>query len=332
MGLFGKKNKNIELKQDISGYLVFPYPLKHDVVYLNRKAIVPENALLAFAARGKVLDWLPTGTHTLTPVILPLANKKFKLSKLDKYGDAPDGFNAFAYFVNMGVVQNFVFGTYKKLRFNNAKDGRFWVKLQFAVDLQVVDHEKFLKSLLRQLAILRPNEPEDIVATWLSEFTTEHLQKYQFFKSQFTRPRADEIAEVLQAKLAPLLEDVGLGILGMRVLEIDMAGLKKQPKNPLMAKVPESPKSTKSTNFLQENLKNQEKICHETDIILEENEYSTSLEDNEMTIYKPEEQWQAACAEDYEAIEAQRAKLEEKNALKDKRSVWSGWEKFLGKD
>jgi hypothetical protein len=158
------------------------------------------------------------------------------------------------------------------------------------------------------------------------------LQKYQFFKSQFTRPRADEIAEVLQAKLAPLLEDVGLGILGMRVLEIDMAGLKKQPKNPLMAKVPESPKPTKSTNFLQENLKNQEKICHETDIILEENEYSTSLEDNEMNYYNHEEEWQAACADDYEALEAHRAKLEEHQAARDKRSIWSGWEKFLGKD
>lgn len=328
MGLFGKKSKkNIELKQDISGYLVFPYPLKHDVVYLNHKAVVPDDTKLALATRGKVLDWLPSGTHTLSPVILPLANKKFKLAKLDKYGNAPDGFNAFAYFVNLNPVQNFVFGTYKKLRFNNAKDGRFWVKLQFAVDLQVVDHEKFLKSLLRQLAILRPNEPEDIVATWLSEFATEHLQKYQFFKSQFARPRVDEVAEVLGAKLVPLLVGVGVGINGIRVLEIDISGA-KQPKNPLMAKADK----TKSTNFLQENLKKQENLCQQTGINLEKKEYITSLEDNKMNYNDQEDEWQNACQEDFEALEAQRATLEETKAQEDQNSVWRGWEKFLGKD
>ena len=144
--------------------------------------------------------------------------------------------------------------------------------------------------------------------------------------------RIADLLDQIHATLAETDEDVGLGILGMRVLEIDMAGLKKQPKNPLMAKVPASSKATKSTNFLQENLKNKEKISHETDIKFEENEYSTSLEDNEMNYYNQEEEWQNACAEDYEAIEAQRAKLEERQAARDKRSIWSGWEKFLGKD
>ena len=51
-----------------------------------------------------------------------------------------------------------------------------------------------------------------------------------------------------------------------------------------------------------------------------------------MNYYNQEEEWQNACADDYEAIEAQRAKLEERQASRDKRSIWSGWEKFLGKD
>ena len=62
MGIFGrKKNLDIELKQDIAGYLVFPFQLKGDLVLLNHKAIVPQNCLLAFATRGRVLDYLNTG-------------------------------------------------------------------------------------------------------------------------------------------------------------------------------------------------------------------------------------------------------------------------------
>ena len=323
MGIFKRKNKkNIELKQDISGYLVFPYPLRHDVVFLNHNAVVPENTTLAFATRGKILDFLPSGTHTLTPALLPKANKKFKLSKLDKYGEVPDGFNGFAYFVNLATVQNFAFGTYKKIRYHNELDGRFWIKMHFVADLQVEDAELLLKSLVRQLAILRANEPEDIVAMWLSEFVTDQLQKNEYRKNQFAKPRVQEIAELLGAKLVLLLEDVGLRLLAIRVLEVEFSGKKSSAKNPLLSKQ----KNLSQSNKILQNMTNQDiKLSPKQDIIFEESEYNSLSEENQMhTNY---ENHYNDSQKTHEEIENDCARLEEEAMKK-----WIGWEKFLKKD
>ena len=237
MGLFRRKTKDIVLKQDISGYLVFPFPLKKDYVMLGRKAVVPEGTVLAFATKGKVLDILPEGQHTLTPAYLPLANKKFKLNKIDKYGQSPDGFYGYAYYVNLGAVKNFAFGTYKKLRYKNELDGKFWVKMEFAVNLQVSDEKLFMKSLFRSLAFLKPNEAENIVEGWLSEFATDTLQKYAFRRAEFEKPRVYEMTELLGARIQPLLKTVGLDLLGIGLLECDLSSPQKVPKNPLFAPV-----------------------------------------------------------------------------------------------
>ena len=237
MGLFRRKTKDIVLKQDISGYLVFPYPLKKDYVMLGRKAVVPEGTVLAFATKGKLLDILPQGQHTLTPAYLPLANKKFKLNKIDKYGQSPDGFYGYAYYVNLEAVKNFAFGTYKKLRYKNELDGKFWVKMEFAVNLQVSDEALFMKSLFRSLAFLKPNEAENIVEGWLSEFTTDTLQKYAFRRAEFEKPRVYEMTELLGARIQPLLKTVGLELLGIGLLECDLSLAQKMPKNPLFAPV-----------------------------------------------------------------------------------------------
>ena len=50
-------------------------------------------------------------------------DKEQQLNKIDKYGQSPDGFYGYAYYVNLGAVQNFAFGTYKKLRYKNELDG-----------------------------------------------------------------------------------------------------------------------------------------------------------------------------------------------------------------
>lgn len=237
MGIFRRKTKDIVLKQDILGYLVFPFPLKKDYVVLGRKALVPKGAVLAFATKGKVLDILPEGQHTLTPAYLPLANKKFKLNKIDKYGQSPDGFYGYAYYINMGAVQNFAFGTYKKLRYKNELDGKFWVRMEFAVNLQVSDEKLFIKSLLRTLAFLKPNEAENIVEGWLSEVVTDTLQKYAFRRAEFEKPRVYEMTELLGAKIQPLLKTVGLELLAIGLLECDLSSPQKIPKNPLLAPV-----------------------------------------------------------------------------------------------
>ena len=261
LGLFRRKTKDIVLKQDISGYLVFPFPIKKDYIMLGRKAVVPEGTVLAFATKGKVLDILPEGQHTLTPAYLPMANKKFKLNKIDKHGQSPDGFYGYAYYVNLNAVQNFAFGTYKKLRYKNELDGKFWAKLEFAVNLQVKDEQLFMKSLFRNLAYLKANEAENIVETWLSEFVTDTLQKYAFRRAEFEKPRVYEMTELLGARIQPQLHKVGLELLGIGLLECDLSSPEKTPKNPLFAKVEnlnpvfkaETPK-TEKTQVLQEEL------------------------------------------------------------------------------
>lgn len=237
MGLFRRKTKDIVLKQDISGYLVFPYPLKKDYVMLGRKAVVPAGTVLAFATKGKLLDILPEGQHTLTPAYLPMANKKFRLNKIDKYGQSPDGFYGYAYYVNLEAIKNFAFGTYKKLRYKNELDGKFAVKMEFAVNLKICDEALFVKSLLRQLAFLKPNEAENIVESWLSEFATDTLQKYAFRRAEFEKPRVYEMTELLGARIQPLLKTVGLDLLGIGLLECDLSSAQKIPKNPLFAPV-----------------------------------------------------------------------------------------------
>lgn len=331
MALFGRKNKkNIQLKQDISQYLVFPYPLRHGVVFMGHTAVVPEETVLAFASRGKVLDILESGTHTLTPTVLPKANKKFKLTKLDRHGLAPDGFDGFAYFVNLKPLSNFAFGTYKKLKYSNELDGKFWVRPQFVVDVVVADPEKFLKALLNEFAILKPNEPEDIVETWLSEFVTDNLQKSTLRLADFSGQRLLDLVRLYTLKLKPVLENVGLILLEMRVLEIEQSGKKQKVKNPLFVEVPQTVENLQETPKLQQNPQLQGQT----------NQHIHKLEDNcNMTDYEitePQEvDWGQYEEPDYEAIENQRCELEEeaiKEAIEEENNtIWSSWEKFLGK-
>lgn len=234
MGFFRKKKHDIMLKQDIAGYLVFPCRLKKDLVWLGAKAFVPENVQLAFGARGRILDILPSGEHILEPLILPKCNKKHKLQKLDKHGQPPVAFKGYAYFVNTDVVQNLVFSTYKKLHFASVVDGKFWAKMQFAVDVQIANSELFLKCLLREFAILRSNEPEEIFAMWLAEFVTDFLERGNLCRAHFEGGAFEQVMHALRAKLANLMQNMGIRLVGLRVLEVEKSKQKTLAKNPLL--------------------------------------------------------------------------------------------------
>ena len=41
MGFLGFKSKDIKVKQDISGYLVFPFKTPNNRIYLNKKLTIP---------------------------------------------------------------------------------------------------------------------------------------------------------------------------------------------------------------------------------------------------------------------------------------------------
>ena len=230
----GRSPKDIRLKQDISMYLVFPYLLKKNRVWLDKKAVVPENTLLVFATRGKILDTLPTGEHKLTPTTLPNSSNKFKLYKPDKNGNPPANFKAFTYFINTAEMQNFKFTTYKKLHYENELDGKFWVKLDFELDLQILDPKKFLKSLMCEYAYLKTGEAEEILRDWLSEFTTTELEKIPYRKTEF-ETQLDEITARIAEKLSKHLSAIGVKQNALRAAEIAMSKDKKQKhKNPLM--------------------------------------------------------------------------------------------------
>lgn len=207
--LKGHSAKDIRPKQDIAKYLVFPYPLKGGRVWLDKKAVVPENTVLAIATRGKILDILPPGEHKLTTDILPGSNSKFKLHKPNKDGKPQTNFKAFAYIVNTNQTHEFPFETYKKIRYDNEIDGKFWAKIDFSITFQISDAKKFLKSLMCEYAYLKTGEAESILRTWLSEFTTTELARRPYRRSDFDN-HANEIETHLATKLTKLLADIGI--------------------------------------------------------------------------------------------------------------------------
>lgn len=222
-----KKLKNIELKQDISQYLVFPYSLKGGVVWLNHSAIVPENAILIFAGREKLLDVLQTGEHMLGAVTLPKASKKFKLYKLNKDGSVPEYFDGFAYFVNLKTVSGLTFQTYRKLKYRNEIDGKFTVKINFSVDIQVENYEDLFKGLFSEFSYLKLHETENIVRNWLSEFTTDTLQKEMYRRSDFEN-NISETVELLTVQVKNFAKKFGLNIENFNIIGVDVSKSKKK--------------------------------------------------------------------------------------------------------
>ena len=132
-------------------------------------------------------------------------------------------------------MQNFKFTTYKKLHYENELDGKFWVKIDFELDCQITNPQKFLKSLMCEYAYLKTGEAEEILRDWLSEFTTTELEKIPYRKAEF-ETQLDEITARIAEKLGKLLADVGIKQNSLRTAEVTMSKDKKQKhKNPLIA-------------------------------------------------------------------------------------------------
>lgn len=222
-----KHSKDIMLKQDISTYLVFPYKLKKGQVYLNKEAVVPENCLLAFSARNKLLDVLPTGNHTLGVVVLPKCSKKFKLYKKDRYGKEQKSFKCFVYYINTQPIENFNFSTCEYLKFNNSLDGKFKVLLDFVCTLKVQDPNRLFKSLFSEYSYFKQNEIENIVKMWAGEKVVGLLKKQTFYRKQFVYNN-QIVIEKINTKLGEMFESVGLE---MSCLNMDKILIPKNKHN-----------------------------------------------------------------------------------------------------
>ncbi|MDD4816046.1 MAG: SPFH domain-containing protein [Clostridia bacterium] len=233
MGLiayFKKKfSKDIKTEQDISGYLVFPFKAKNNKIYLNCKAVVPQDTVLVFGSNGKTFDCLQAGETMLGAVTLPKCSKKFKLYKLNKDGSVPKDFKANAYFVSLSEHKNFEFSTYKKLKYKNEKDGKFWVDINFEIDFKVANPEKLLQFLLTQYAYLKPNESESILGDWLSDFVTTQMLKTDYMRSNFQENKA-ELLQVLFLKVQKNLSNIGAELIDLRFKEIKMSKSKESKK------------------------------------------------------------------------------------------------------
>lgn len=261
----GHSSKDIRLKQDISTYLVFPFPLKKNKVYLGKKAEVPENCVLVFCSKGKILDVLPTGEHKLGATILPNCSSKFKLYKPNKKGQEITEFKAFVYFIKTDAKKNFLFSTYKKVRYDNEIDGKFWIKSDFELDYQVSDYKKLLKSLLCEYAYLKTGEAEEIFQEWLSEFVTTELERLPYRRIDFEQ-RKDDVLKLLNDKLAKMLDGIGIKLDDLRILELIISKNKQENKNPLLT-------TENLTNFEEIHLENSAKA----EKIYESNEVASIL-------------------------------------------------------
>lgn len=272
----GESSKDIRLKQDITRYLVFPFPTKKKAIWLNKKAVIPENTVLLFASKGKVLDILPAGEHTLGAVVLPKCSSKFKLYKLDKHGKSRTSFKGYAYFINMLPHKNFNFSTYGRLYFQNELDGRFWANLTLQLDFEVANVTKLMQNLLMEFSYLKINESENILEDWLSDFVSTELAKGGYHRDDFTN-KTDEITSRLSLKLEKLLLSVGLTLTALRISEIDLSKKKNRNKNPLKKaqqevaensnqKQGEEVKNTEETSQINnnENINKEQQINQET--------------------------------------------------------------------
>ena len=223
MGLFRRRDlKNIRLEQDISLYLVFPYKTKGGHIWLNKQAIVPDGAELIFGARGKVLDILPPGQHKLTAVTLPECSKRFKLNKPDKYNHFPKTFKAQVYYVSKAVQEDFTFSTYKKMRFDNIRDGAFWVSIDFKMDFSVIDCPLFLSKLLKVYAYLKHGEAEEVFQSECSEFITDEILKDNYLLSSFTTYK-ENLLDVLKLKQQEFLKGWGCELIDLNYNQIHLS-------------------------------------------------------------------------------------------------------------
>lgn len=230
MGLFfRKKLKDINLEQDIDLYLVFPYKTQKNLVWINHKATIPENAELAFGYKGKVLDILPKGEFKLTAVTLPICSKKFRLAKPDKYNNIPDRFPCNVYYVSKGMKEKFEFSTKKRMRFRNIRDGKFWVGIDFYIDFQIQDVQKFMKKQLKVYSYLKYGEAEEIFANKLEKYLTKEIIRENYLLSSFEEHK-EELLEILKLKTNKYLEDWGVQLVDLNFKNINIS--KNAGKNP----------------------------------------------------------------------------------------------------
>ena len=146
--------------------LVITQKLKRKGIKLNTKLVVPRNFAFVLLKNGKVLDCLRQGEYVLSTATLPKAIRKLNLySNANKLKYIP----AEACFVNLNDFDQVVWQT-KKIELEDKKYGVFKITASGKFNFRIVDEEKFLEFLLKDVVIL---STETASETLLSSINNE---------------------------------------------------------------------------------------------------------------------------------------------------------------
>ena len=216
-------SKDIKVKQDISQYLIYPLRLKRGKIWLNSKIQVPENFVAVITHKKRVLDFLPAGEHSLTPLSLPLCKKRFRLHIADKDGKLIKNFKAKTLLINLAQQKNFKSAISRKLKYKTSVDGKFWVKPSFEIDFCVNNAQKFLQTLLKNSEsawnVRKPKYVNQILSGLFEISLFKLLRKENYLIASFKQNKK-YLANALLPKFNKVADKYGVNITEMQVCDV----------------------------------------------------------------------------------------------------------------
>lgn len=232
--------RQIEVDENRIQEMVVPQKLKYGKMKMNTKVIIPENFDFAFGYNGHAYDIIKNvESFEVNGLTIPRCVKKFKLAKPNKNGRYPDSFKVNCYYIGL-IEYNFEWKTYRKMQFKDENFGIFKAGASGDITLKVNDSEKFLQSLLLVYSYLKKDEPKQIVNSWLSEISTNFIEKNNYSMKELLEKQV--VSTALKEHLVNKLNTYGLEVIEFNLLNIEIP--KKYTANFMIAKPQEQNMNT----------------------------------------------------------------------------------------
>ncbi len=215
-------SKNLLPSSDLKKHLVYVSKSKKDKVWFDKKIVVPEDFMLYFGYKGKVLDEFPTGTHQAQHIYLSKTIRALKLNKKSKKkGGSPKWFCADAYYVNLMQFPAKKWSLFARAELFDEKLGYFKAMLSGEYIFKVERPKLFLNWLLSLYDYLMQYEAFELLDGRISEFVFNLLMKQDFNFKQINDK--EMLTDLLFEKVNINLKKIGVELLGFSVNEVKVA-------------------------------------------------------------------------------------------------------------
>ena len=180
-------------------------------IQLGSQLIVEESQQAVFLRDGKALDTFETGRHTLTTANLPLLTR---LIGLPFEGKSP--FQAATIFVSKKTFVDLKWGTREPVVYRDRDLDMVRLRAFGKFAVRVAEAQKFVHEVVGTMDLYGVEEVEsyfkDVIVARLTDFLGETLETIFDLPAQY-----DELAEALQAKVAPDFARYGLELADLYV-------------------------------------------------------------------------------------------------------------------